>query len=144
MIEALETKLNLIDERVRTLQGQIEGKAVNLVRLTDLGTSCVLNIGGTPFTTDKQVLLSEPGSLFCDLFSGKEPIHKLSDGSIFIGKSPNFFRTFLHLLPSFIFTPSPFSFSAERFQTVIRRTSIIFCLFSRKKMELICLPILMK
>jgi hypothetical protein len=44
----------------------------------------VLNIGGTPFTVEKQVLVSEPGSLFREMFT-RGPLSKMEDGSIFIG-----------------------------------------------------------
>jgi hypothetical protein len=57
-----------------------------------------LNIGGTKFTTALSTLTSHKDTFFDALLSGKFPLTKEPDGSIFIDRSPTYFGTILEYL----------------------------------------------
>ena len=57
-----------------------------------------LNIGGHKFTTSLQTLQSEPSSMLGAMFSGRHPIIKQDDGSIFIDRDGRHFHMILNYL----------------------------------------------
>ena len=57
-----------------------------------------LNIGGSKFTTSLQTLRSDPSSMLGVMFSGRYPITKQNDGSIFIDRDGRHFHTILNYL----------------------------------------------
>ena len=57
-----------------------------------------LNIGGHKFTTSLQTLRSDPSSMLGVMFSGRHPIIKRDDGSIFIDRDGRYFYAILNYL----------------------------------------------
>jgi hypothetical protein len=71
-----------------------------------------LNVGGTKFTTTVSTLTSQKDNFFDGLFSGKFPIVKEADGSIFIDRSPTYFGNILDYLRN----SSKWSTNLEKFE----------------------------
>lgn len=57
-----------------------------------------LDIGGNKFSTSLQTLRTDSGSVFGAMFSGRHPIRKQEDGSIFIDRDGTHFRLILNYL----------------------------------------------
>jgi hypothetical protein len=57
-----------------------------------------LNVGGDKFTTSKQTLRSIPETFFTSLLSGRIPLLRDGDGSIFIDRDPKLFQVILNFL----------------------------------------------
>ena len=57
-----------------------------------------LNVGGHKFTTSLQMLQSNPNSMLGVMFSGRHPVIKQDDGSIFIDRDGMLFHMILNYL----------------------------------------------
>ena len=58
----------------------------------------ILNVGGIKFTTSLRTLQAEPESMLGVMFSGRHPLVKQEDGSIFIDRDGTYFRIILNYL----------------------------------------------
>ena len=58
----------------------------------------ILNVGGIKFTTASMTLQAEPESMLGVMFSGRYPLGKQEDGSIFIDRDGTHFRIILNYL----------------------------------------------
>ena len=58
----------------------------------------ILNVGGIKFTTSLKTLQAEPESMLGVMFSGRHPLVKQEDGSIFIDRDGTYFRIILNYL----------------------------------------------
>ena len=58
----------------------------------------ILNVGGIKFTTSSMTLQAEPESVLGVMFSGRHPLVKQEDGSIFIDRDGTHFRIILNYL----------------------------------------------
>ena len=58
----------------------------------------ILNVGGIKFTTSLKTFQAEPKSLLGVMFSGRHPLVKQEDGSIFIDRDGTHFRIILNYL----------------------------------------------
>lgn len=58
----------------------------------------ILNVGGIKFTTSLKTLQAEPESMLGVMFSGRHPLVKQEDGSIFIDRDGTHFRIILNYL----------------------------------------------
>ena len=62
------------------------------------GQKITLDIGGYKFSTSLQTLRAESGSMLGTMFSGRHPITKQNDGSVFIDRDGTHFRIILNYL----------------------------------------------
>ena len=62
------------------------------------GQKITLDIGGYKFSTSLQTLRAESGSMLGTMFSGRHPITKQNDGSVFIDRDGTHFRMILNYL----------------------------------------------
>ena len=62
------------------------------------GQKITLDIGGYKCSTSLQALRAEPESMLGTMFSGRHPITKQNDGSVFIDRDGTHFRIILNYL----------------------------------------------
>ena len=62
------------------------------------GQKIMLDIGGYKCSTSLQTLRAEPESMLGTMFSGRHPIAKQNDGSVFIDRDGTHFRVVLNYL----------------------------------------------
>jgi hypothetical protein len=105
VIALMEQNQKLIEElgrresEIRILKEKIELDSRNLFELQrKFSPKMKLNVGGKIFCTSITTLTSSPNSMLAAMFSGRFPLEKDEEGSIFIDRDPTFFSNILDWL----------------------------------------------
>eukprot|EP00906_Rhabdomonas_costata_P016443 RCo023581 len=107
MQEVFKRLTGLIHWKCTQLQEQDQRLQQEKVRNSELqrnvsrpetDSKVVLDVGGTLFETTVKTLTSEPGSMLEAMFSGRFPVQKESDGTVFLDRDPTHFPVILNYL----------------------------------------------